>query len=118
MTKTKKVLLVLIPLLLVGGALVALTRKKKPVVPTKKPAIITFGDLSGGILQDSLIATTKDGARLRSQPNTDSMVLKTYNADESLFITSSAQGTDGVWYEVNDGEGSVGWMREDVITLL
>ena len=56
-------------------------------------------------------------ARLRSEPNTSSQILKTYNADDVLFVTSSAQGTDGVWYELNDGEGNVGWMREDVITL-
>ena len=119
MTKTKKVLLILLPLLLIGGGLFALTRRKKPVTPPKKkPAEITFGDLSGGIQQDALMAFTKDGARLRATPSTDSKIVKTFSANETVFITSSAQATDGVWYEVNDGEGNTGWMRDDTIDLL
>jgi uncharacterized protein YgiM (DUF1202 family) len=118
MTKTKKVLWILIPLLLIGGGIFALTRKKKPVTTKRKPAKFIFGDLTGGILQDSMIAYTKQDARLRTEPNTASEIVKTFNIDDSVFITSSAQGTDGVWYEVNDGEGNSGWMREDVLNLV
>jgi uncharacterized protein YgiM (DUF1202 family) len=65
---------------------------------------------------DVLIVYTKSGARLRSTPSTSSTIIRTMEQDVVFFVIGSSDESDGLWYNVTDGEGLSGWFRSDVVT--
>jgi hypothetical protein len=61
---------------------------------------------------------TRSGTRLRSGSSTSSSILKTYNAGYVMKVNGTAQGSDGVWYSVEDPETKqTGFMRSDVVDI-
>ena len=122
MTKTQKIIAITIPLLFIGGYF-AFGRKKNPApAPKKKPATIIIGDTTGGIdpfAETGNLFYTKEGATMWSYPATvGTDLIKTYGADVSMYATQTgafATGWGGAnqnWYEVDDMEGNVGWIKE------
>ena len=63
-----------------------------------------------------LIVYAKSGARVRLQPNTTSTIIKTSQLGDVYFVLGSITQSDGLWYNVDDGSGVVGWLRNDVVT--
>ncbi|MBQ4045515.1 MAG: SH3 domain-containing protein, partial [Lachnospiraceae bacterium] len=55
-------------------------------------------------------------ARLRSGPGKDTETISSYPRGTEVTLTGSSQ-SDGEydWYEVTTPDGSVGWMREDML---
>ena len=90
--------------------------KKKPTTPVKpkpKPKIIV-GPISGGFELPADV-TTLSGTRLRSQSNTNSTIIKTYNAGVKLLVIDDIMESDGQWFKVKDGSINTGWVRSDVV---
>lgn len=121
MTKRTKIITgVLTAILLLGGGLAFALKKKKtdPNAPVKrKPAIFTFPPLENLGFGNPKFVFTKSGTNLRKNPSTSSAIVKNYNLGVKLNVTSSGTFSDGDWWEVNDGQGNVGWVRGDVVTL-
>lgn len=65
---------------------------------------------------ETLIVFTKSGARLRSEPSTSSTIIRTCQENEVYFVNDTSNESDGLWYNVSDGEGLTGWFRYDVVT--
>jgi uncharacterized protein YgiM (DUF1202 family) len=84
-----------------------------PVKPKPKPTIIV-GPPTGGFELPADI-TTRSGTRLRSESNTNSAILKTYNAGVKLLVIDNTTKSDGQWFKVKDSSGNTGWMRSDVV---
>lgn len=100
----------------VGVLVIYLLFKKKKVttIPTNN------GDVkpnNGGIKpsNDKLLYPTlvfsKQGTRLREEPNTDSKILDTFDLGVMLYPDDAVTMPDGVWYHVSEG----GWVRSDVV---
>lgn len=90
--------------------------KKKPVAPVKpkpKPTIIV-GPTTGGFELPAEV-TTRSGTRLRSDSNTNSAILKTYNSGTKLLVVNDKTESDGQWFKVTDSSGNAGWVRSDVV---
>lgn len=123
MTKRTKIITGVITaiLLLGGGIAYALTRKKPPTNPNapvkRKPAILSFPPLENLGFGNPKFVYTKSSSNLRKNPSTSSAIVKTYPQGVKMNVTSSGTFSDGDWWEVNDGQGNSGWMREDVVTL-
>jgi uncharacterized protein YgiM (DUF1202 family) len=83
-----------------------------PVKPKPKPKIIV-GPPTGGFELPADV-TTRSGTRLRSEANTNSAIIKTYNAGVKLLVIDDTMQSDGQWFKVKDG-GNTGWMRSDVV---
>jgi uncharacterized protein YgiM (DUF1202 family) len=89
--------------------------KKKPTTTKPKPkATIIVGPTTGGFELPADV-TTRSGTRLRSQSNTNSTIIKTYNAGVKLLVIDDITQSDGQWFKVKDGSGNTGWMRSDVV---
>lgn len=120
--KNKKILWILIPLLLIGGGVFALTRKKKPIPtpPKRKPATIIVGDMTGAIDPFSEFATgnyffTRQGAEMWSYPSTTgSDLLKTYPTEESVYglQIGTFNGEDWIQVDDYDTKDNIGWIRQ------
>jgi hypothetical protein len=73
----------------------------------------------------STMVKTKNGARLRKEPNTNSEIIKTYDVGVTLVVVGESTQSDGVWYNVQE-KSSIssadvkrqGWMRSDVVNDL
>jgi uncharacterized protein YgiM (DUF1202 family) len=121
MTKKTKIIagIVTAILLLGGGVVYAINRKKKdPNAPVKrKPAIITILPLENLGLGNPKYVYTKSSSNLRKNPSTSSGIVKTYPQGVKMNVTSSGTFSNYDWWEVNDGQGNSGWMREDVVTI-
>jgi len=76
----------------------------------------TEDDIFVGEFDTPLIVYTKNGSRLRSEPNTNSTIKKTYQEGEVFFVIGSSNESDGIWYNVDDNSGNSGWFRSDVVT--
>jgi hypothetical protein len=86
------------------------------------------GSIYDGTISDgndgnsSSMVKTKNGARLRKEPNTNSEIIKTYEIDVPLVVVGESNQSDGVWYNVQE-KSSIssadvkrqGWMRSDVV---
>jgi uncharacterized protein YgiM (DUF1202 family) len=75
-------------------------------------------NISEDLVNDVLIVYAKSGARLRSQPNTNSTILGTFQEGDVFFVIDSSQQNDGLWYNVDDTTGNIGWFRNDVVTTI
>ena len=74
-----------------------------------------YGQDTGGDVPGFSV-TTKSGTRLRSEPNTSSTILKTYNSGYIMKVTGQSNESDGLWYRVVDSNTlQTGWMRSDVV---
>jgi uncharacterized protein YgiM (DUF1202 family) len=66
--------------------------------------------------EDLSFVYTKSGARLRSEPSTNSTILDTFEEGEVFFVIDTSDESDGLWYSVDDLAGVSGWFRNDVVT--
>jgi len=66
--------------------------------------------------EDLLIVYAKSGARLRSEPSTNSTILGTFQEGDLFFVIDTSEESDGIWYSVDDLAGTSGWFRSDVVT--
>jgi len=84
--------------------------------PIDNSAPADYGDTTASDGYDILIVYAKSSARVRSQPNTNSNIVTTASLGDVYFVVGSSQESDGLWYNVDDGSGTSGWMRSDVVT--
>ena len=110
MTKKQKYLVIaggILALLGIGGVAIASSRKKS------KTSIIVEAPV--GEFATPAEVKTKLGTRLRKEPSTSSSVIKTYMSGVLLLVIGDQKKDDGVWYNVKDSAGRIGWVRSDVI---
>lgn len=89
-----------------------------------------FGDYTGtsvygGTSGIGMIVSTKNGSRLRKEPNVKSDIIKTYDSGVTLEVVGQSSQSDGIWYNVQEKSAinaadikRQGWMRSDVVILI
>lgn len=118
MNKKKYIIAGGILILLIGGILIVKKATAKPTPPVKKrTGSIEVGEVDKGTFATPAEVKTKQDTRLRADSNTNSKIIFTYNKGVQLFVTSDKKEKDGTWYRVNDAQGRVGWVREDVVDI-
>jgi uncharacterized protein YgiM (DUF1202 family) len=114
-----------IALLLLSGLLIAKKVIAKPSMPLKKrKGSVEVGSLEGKFVTPAEVRT-QQGTRLRSDSNTNSKIIITYNKGVKLFVTGDKKECVQTvltekchtWYRVNDESGRTGWVREDVVDI-
>jgi hypothetical protein len=125
MTKTTKIILIAVPLLLIGGGIFALTKKKPaPTPPTppnptppKKKAEIIIGNTTGGIDPFLEYPTgnyffVKEGVSMWLSPSKwGSEKIKTYQAEDSVNGLQIGTFNGDNWVQVDDFD-DIGWIME------
>jgi len=126
MTKTTKIILIAVPLLLIGGGIFALTKKKpaptpptppNPTPPPKKKAEIIIGDTTGGIDPFLEYPTgnyffVKEGVSMWLSPSKwGSEKIKTYQAEDSVNGLQVGTFNGDNWVQVDDFD-DIGWIME------
>lgn len=130
--KTKRILYLTVPLLLVAVGIFAFRTPPTPTPapptppapeptpprpkPKPKPATIIIGNTeSGGIGLpiEEMIWFTYPNATMWSYPSTvGSDIIKVFPEDTILWANQTGEFNGEVWYELDDGEGNVGWIKE------
>jgi uncharacterized protein YgiM (DUF1202 family) len=100
-----------IALLLIGLKVFA---KDKTTPVKRKKTSIEIGELESEFATPAE-TTSRQGTRLRSDSNTNSKILHTYQNKQKLIIIDDKTESDGVWYKVTDVSGRTGWVRSDVV---
>jgi hypothetical protein len=114
LTNRKKYIISGIILALLGLVSYKLFAKPKVAPPVKKKKGSIVIDEGTGSFELPAEVTTKSGTRLRSDSNTNSSILKTYNAGVNLLVIGDVMQSDGQWFKVTDS-GNSGWVRSDVV---
>jgi hypothetical protein len=99
---------------LVGYKLFAKPKIAPPLPPVKKKGTIIIDEGTGSFELPAEV-TTRSGTRLRSDSNTNSSILKTYNIGVKLLVIDDVMQSDGQWFKVTDNSGNAGWVRSDVV---
>ena len=131
LNKTKKVLLITIPLLIIGGVVLAM--KKKPTTtpiptptpptppapaPKRKPAEIIIGPTTGGITLEYDTLYTIENATMWSYPSTiGSDEIKSYAEGVALKTLQTGTFNGENWWEVKDEDGDTGWIKESQLFI-
>ncbi|MGX8714835.1 MAG: protein kinase domain-containing protein [Lachnospiraceae bacterium] len=86
--------------------------------PAQVAGLFSAPEESGGHKADGkdVRIVSVSSARLRSGPGKDTETISSYPRGTEVTLTGSSQ-SDGQydWYEVSTPDGSVGWMREDML---
>ena len=84
-----------------------------------------IGGVYGGSGGTGMIVATKNGSRLRKEPNVKSEIIKTYDSGVTLEVVGQSSQSDGIWYNVQEKSAinaadikRQGWMRSDVVILI
>lgn len=132
MKKRKKILLISAAVLIPAGVLAFILLRKKntdnsaPGSDTKpnENKIVKYPCSPGSLISvEPFAITTKSGTRLRIYPNTQSTILKTFNADKTFYVEAAQLQCDDMWWlkvrenADNNYTGSQyrGWIRSDVV---
>lgn len=59
--------------------------------------------------------TVFNGGNLRAAPSLDAAILNQVNADET--VTLLGRSSDGIWFQIRDALGQVGWMHRTLLNL-
>ncbi len=61
--------------------------------------------------------TLNKNVNLRGGPGTNYLVVRKGKKGETFDVLGKAEMKDGVWWEIDLGEGKTAWVREDLVTL-
>lgn len=131
LTKTTKILLITIPLLIIGGVVLAMKKKPTPPTPTppapptptpvppkRKPAQIIIGETTGGITLEYDTLYTIENATMWSYPSTiGSDEIKSYAEGVALTTLQTGTFNGENWWEVTDENGDTGWIKESQLFI-